>query len=331
MVEGLVPVFAGILLAQVLWGIGITFTSGAQEAWVADELGVDRAGAAYLRGSQVGRAGGLLGLASSVALGQLRLNLPIVTGGLLFVLLAGFLLVTMPERGFRPVARERRSARLALIETLGEGVRLVRGRPALIAILAAGAVAGAASEGFDRLWTIHLLRDVGFPAIGRLSPVIWIGAINAGSMLLGIGATELLRRRLDLSRSRAVALTLLGSQAGIVVGVVGFGIAAGFPVALAMFWMVVLLRDLADPLTATWIVHQIGAASVVRATVMSLSNQLNAFGQLAGGPGVGAVGNRSIRAALVLSGVLLAPAVPLIGWAAARSEQPEPVADGRVT
>ncbi len=211
-------------------------------------------------------------------------------GGVLFVLLACLLLVAMPERGFRPVLRERRSARTALSETLGEGVWLVRGRPVLIAILIAGAVAGAASEGFDRLWTIHLLREVGFPAVGRLSPVVWIGGINAGSMLLGIGAAELLRRRIDLSSSRAVALTLLGIQAGIVLGVIGFGVAASFPVALATLWLVVLLRDLADPLTATWIGHQIGAASGVRATVMSLSNQLNAFGQLAGGPGVGAVG-----------------------------------------
>ena len=329
-VEGLFPVFAAILLAQVLWGIGITFASGAQEAWVADELGVERAGAAYLRGGQVGRVGGLLGLGASVALGRLRLNLPIVSGGILFILLACVLLVAMPERGFRPVLRERRSTRMAMSETLGEGVRLVRGRPALIAILVAGVVAGAASEGFDRLWTVHLLRDVGLPVVGSLSPVIWIGGINAGSMLLGIGAAELLRRRIDLSSSRAVALTLLGIQAGIVLGVIGFGVAASFPVALATLWLVVLLRDLADPLTATWIGQQIGAASGVRATVMSLSNQLNAFGQLAGGPGVGAVGNRSVRAALVLSGLLLAPAVPLVGWAAASSEHPEAGVDGGV-
>ncbi len=53
-VEGLFPIFAAILLALVLWGIGITFTSEAQEAWVADELGVERAGAAYPRGVRSG-------------------------------------------------------------------------------------------------------------------------------------------------------------------------------------------------------------------------------------------------------------------------------------
>ncbi|HEY4722459.1 MAG TPA: MFS transporter, partial [Anaerolineae bacterium] len=37
--EGLVPRFEAILLAQVLWGLGYTFTSGATEAWIADEVG----------------------------------------------------------------------------------------------------------------------------------------------------------------------------------------------------------------------------------------------------------------------------------------------------
>ena len=43
-VEGSIPQFWAILLAQVIWGIGITFMSGAQEAWVADEVGPENAG-----------------------------------------------------------------------------------------------------------------------------------------------------------------------------------------------------------------------------------------------------------------------------------------------
>ena len=39
LVWGAVPLFVTVLLAQVLWGVGYTFTSGATEAWIADELG----------------------------------------------------------------------------------------------------------------------------------------------------------------------------------------------------------------------------------------------------------------------------------------------------
>ncbi|NLY31403.1 MAG: MFS transporter [Firmicutes bacterium] len=37
--EGLFPNFLFIFLSQVVWGIGYTFTSGADEAWITDELG----------------------------------------------------------------------------------------------------------------------------------------------------------------------------------------------------------------------------------------------------------------------------------------------------
>jgi DHA3 family tetracycline resistance protein-like MFS transporter len=58
-VEGSFPFFAPILLAQVLWGLGYTFTSGATEAWIADEVGEARSGQAFLRAGQIGTIGSL--------------------------------------------------------------------------------------------------------------------------------------------------------------------------------------------------------------------------------------------------------------------------------
>ena len=37
--EGSLPIFGTILLAQLLWGLGYTFTSGATQAWISDEIG----------------------------------------------------------------------------------------------------------------------------------------------------------------------------------------------------------------------------------------------------------------------------------------------------
>jgi len=55
LLQGLVPHFVAILLAQALWGIGYTFTSGADSAWISDELGEDDLARVFLRGSQCGR------------------------------------------------------------------------------------------------------------------------------------------------------------------------------------------------------------------------------------------------------------------------------------
>ena len=51
-VESLNPTFAAILLAQVIWGAGYTFTSGAGQAWIVDELGTEEIGPVFLRGSR---------------------------------------------------------------------------------------------------------------------------------------------------------------------------------------------------------------------------------------------------------------------------------------
>ena len=66
-VEGSFPFFAPILLAQVLWGLGYTFTSGATEAWIADEVGEERSGQAFLRAGQIGTIGSLIGIVPGIA------------------------------------------------------------------------------------------------------------------------------------------------------------------------------------------------------------------------------------------------------------------------
>ena len=54
----------------------------------------------------------------------------------------------------------------------------------------------------------------------------------------------------------------------------------------------------------------------MRATVISISSQANAFGQIAGGPVIDAVGTfGGIRAALTVAGVVLSPALVLYAWA----------------
>ncbi|HEY7848978.1 MAG TPA: hypothetical protein VIC27_02880, partial [Ktedonobacterales bacterium] len=77
LLEGWVPRFGVILLAQALWGAGYTFISGAEEAWITDEVGVERANRGFLRAGQVGMITGLMGVGASVALASWRLNLPL--------------------------------------------------------------------------------------------------------------------------------------------------------------------------------------------------------------------------------------------------------------
>jgi DHA3 family tetracycline resistance protein-like MFS transporter len=54
----------------------------------------------------------------------------------------------------------------------------------------------------------------------------------------------------------------------------------------------------------------------LRATMFSVAGQMDAIGQVCGGPGVGAIGRWwSLRAAILCSASLLAPVLPLVSWA----------------
>lgn len=50
--EGSIPLFGAVLLAQVLWGLGGSFLDGALEAWIADEVGDAQVGHVFMRGAQ---------------------------------------------------------------------------------------------------------------------------------------------------------------------------------------------------------------------------------------------------------------------------------------
>ncbi|HEU5226599.1 MAG TPA: MFS transporter, partial [Ktedonobacteraceae bacterium] len=124
--EGSIPRFETIVLAQGLFGIGATFTDGAEQAWIAGEVGEDSVGGLFVRATQIGLLGSLLGALFSAILASVRLNLPIVIGGCLYVALALFLIFFMPERGFQRVPKQERPSWQHMTETFRAGIRLVR-------------------------------------------------------------------------------------------------------------------------------------------------------------------------------------------------------------
>jgi MFS transporter, DHA3 family, tetracycline resistance protein len=329
--EGLVPLFAAVLIAEVIGGVGETFLSGATEAWLADEVGEEQVGPVYLRGAQVGRIAGLVGIPASVGLASLQLNLPIVVGGALYLALGLFLILAMPERGFRPAPPEQRASWGAALGTLRAGVRVVRGSALLLALLAVNLVAGAAGEGFDKLWEAHLLLGYTFPSLGALQPLVWFGIINAATAIAGLLVVALFQSRLEtISRSSgATARALLAINALLAVSVILFGLAGSFALALAALLLKAVLGALSGPLHQTWLIQQ--TSPQARATVLSISSLANSLGETAGGPFVGASGARfSLRAAMVLSGALLAPVVALyartLRQAGPGGEEPEAAA-----
>jgi hypothetical protein len=202
--------------------------------------------------------------------------------------------------------------------TFRAGTRLVRATPVLMTLMAAAAFYGASSEGFDRLWQAHLLADFTFPALGGLDPVVWFGIIGLGATPLTLVAGEVMRRRLDMTDERAMSRALAVLTALRIGAVVAFGLAGSFGLAIACLWGLAVIGSLAWPITAAWLNRRLD--SKVRATVLSMESQANAFGQIAGGPVIGVVGTvGSLRLAMVAVGVALSPLLWLYGRAARRA------------
>jgi len=319
LLEGTVPEFWAMIGSNVLWGVGYTFTSGATEAWITDEIGEDAVGPVFLRSGQMWLAGGLLGTLLSVSLGLVHIQLPMILAGVGMIALATVLALAMPETHMRPTPPEERNTFGHMKHTAQAGLRLAVARPVVKAIILVSLVVGLASEAFDRLNTPSIIDRFDFPTVfGSDSPVLWFGISGVVSTLLGLAATEVFKRRNPEALGAGTPARLLTACAALQVAVVVvFALSGNLWLAFGMLWARGVLGSISHPVEAAWLNRNLDSAS--RATVISMTGQANAIGQVAGGPGLGWVGSAvSIRAALLGSALVLSPTVALYRRVAAR-------------
>jgi MFS transporter, DHA3 family, tetracycline resistance protein len=299
-----VPVFAVVVGAQVLWGIGYTCLSGADVAWITDEVGEDEARPLYAAGARAENLGAVAGIAAGAALGQLGLWVPLVAGGLGFAATALWLALRMEESAPARTKEDRPT----LIETVRRTRASVRARPTVAVALAVMVAVGLGGEGVDRLWQFHLFED----DAGARGTILAVAGLFAAGLLLGAASTGYVERHLrddDPARvRRLVAIANLGVGASVVLLAVG-------PrwLAAAAFVVSVALRAASFPLVLAWVNR--GADPATRATLNSLVGQAESAGEVAGGPMLGAIGaTAGVGPALVTSAAVFAVGGVLTRW-----------------
>ena len=323
--EGSIPLFIPILLAQLLWGVGYTFTSGATQAWITDEIGETAANQAFLRSNQVSQVTALIGIGAGALLGSLRINLPIQLGGVLLLVLGILLILIMPETGFHPTPRGERNSWQNMAHTFRGGMAMLRKRPALIDIMVIGLFFGLYSEGFDRLWTKLILDNFSFPALFNFQPVVWLSLMRGLGMVLSIAGAEIAARRVNTSSHPGVARALMALTIVLIAGLACFALAPNLAWVVLAYWAIYVARNVIGPLYTAWTNQSLD--SQVRATVLSMSSQVDAIGQIIGGPWVGLIGNfLSVQAAIVTSALTLTPILPLFVHTS-RREASQPVSN----
>jgi MFS transporter, DHA3 family, tetracycline resistance protein len=315
--QGVSAAYPVLLSAQILVAIGAALMYGAQESWIADELGHDEMTQVYVRAEQIGLVGVIVGSIGSGLLAVASLRLPMLVGGASMCGLAVVLGALMPERNFVPAAGGP-GVRAVLLSTAGlarqqtrSTSRVVRAVPGLVLLFAMTFFLGMWSESFDRLWGDFLLTDIRFPSLFDGRPVLWFSAIACVAAVVALATTEFAGRRTKRLGPSSVTGTLLLVTVALAAAVVVLGTAHGFAVAAIGYLVVAGLRPAYEPLVTGWMVVRIDPQ--VRATALSARDMFDGGGQIIGGPIVGAIGNlASVRAALLAGAVALGPAIGLL-------------------
>jgi len=311
--ESLSPAFVNLLAAQVGVALGAALIYGAEEAWVAGELPDAETTHLFVRGTQLGLIGTVVGSIASGLLIFAGRNVPLLSGGLGMAVLAGVLALVMPERHFH----RRGEVVSTLVSTSGSALigqargagRAARAVPGLVLLFAVTVLFGMWSESFDRLWGDYFLTDIHFPA--GIRPGVWFGLVAGVVALLAVGATELAKRSAARSGGGRLSATLAGLLALTCAAVVGMVLARQFALALAAYLVVAAVRPASAPLINGWMVTRIDPC--VRATALSARDMCDSAGQIAGGPVFGLIGTiTSIRIALLAGAAVLVPAVGLL-------------------
>ncbi len=292
---GLVTAFPALVAAQMLWGFGWTFASGADVAWVTDELDeparIGRVLTARARWQQYGAAAGMVGFG---ALGwATSLATAIVVAGVTMILLGGYVVVRFTEHEFTPTRENRWQESVSIFR---RGVTLARRDHEIMLVFGATVLVNSGAEAFDRLYPKRLV-DLGFPE--DPDPIVWFTALGIVTLAVGAIALRIVESRIDgvgVAR-RVYAMACLFGALGLVVlahapnDIAGM---AGVLLVSGVAWTVI------RSVSVIWVNRR--TTSDVRATVQSFLGQVESTGEIAGGLALGVVAQASsITVALMFS------------------------------
>jgi MFS transporter, DHA3 family, tetracycline resistance protein len=307
LLEGFLPFFLVILISQFFLGLGQTFTSGADEAWIADEVKGENLEVIFLKGAQVGQVLSIVGIIISTFLGTFYVNLPFLVGGVAFVLLAIFLIRYMTESEFDKGDEEIHSLK-HMVESVKVDVHSIKKKPVLLLFVWITLFYGLYSEGFDRLWTAHFLEDIKLPSFSN--SVFWMGFINLLAMISSIVAVEIIKRRLVKTGKLQKVWLLLIINLLMILTLFLFAITRQFVLASGLFISFNIVRRINQPVYRAWLNQHI--ESRIRATVLSAYGQLDSLGQIIGGPILGYVALKtSVSFGIGVAAVILSPVLIL--------------------
>ena len=308
--EGSISSFVFVLVAQIVWGLGSTFISGSLEAWIAEEEKNKDLDEIYIKGAQAGQIGAFIGIVLSTVIANFSVRLPIIVSGVLFIILALFLWLYMPENNFKPSAPGDLNTFKKMVYTFKSGLKFVKSKSIIMILLAVTLFYGLSSEGYDRLSNAHFLQDTTLPKLGNLSSVTWFGIFGILGMILSFIVMHFMAKNLKNEDNRKNGKLLLCINILYISSMLIFALTRNFSLMLIAYLATNTFRIINEPIFSAWLNGHIDDNS--RATVLSINGQINSLGQILGGPIIGIIAtNISVSMGIACTSLLVTPVLVL--------------------
>jgi DHA3 family tetracycline resistance protein-like MFS transporter len=265
--------FIWIFVAQIIWGFGYTFISGALDAWVSDETHNDGIEHTYIKANTVSKIMTILGIACAFALGIIDIRLPMLISAILYFLLSLSLIVVMKEK----VKREKQTH--SMFVQFKKGLKHIFNHPMLKIFVVTAFLLGLYSEGIDRLEEFIILDKASLTIFGQLDSIYVVSSMHMMMAVLGFVMLLIIKRFVKegiKTYQWFLALTLLMS-----LGLLVFAYMVNPYIAIGGFFFFRMTRQGIDPLYTSIEARQV--PSNIKATVMSTFGQIDGIGQIFSG------------------------------------------------
>ncbi len=272
-ITGTTTKYSALVATQALWGVAWTFVSGADVAWVTDELRderrIDRVLTGAARWEAAGSAVGLV-VFGAFAWAANR-GSAIMGAGVSILVLGAIVAFKFPEQHFTPTTTARWKAATTILR---KGARLARRDRDVLLVFAATFLVNGAGEGFGRLYAKRLVA-LGWPR--RPDPIVWYTALGLLTLLTAAFVLRLVEAWIDgtgVAQRIYVAGCALGMTGLLVVAHAPNSVTAAVGVLIVGGMSLTVLRVVG----VIWVNRRVSAD--VRATVHSFLAQAEYFGEI---------------------------------------------------
>lgn len=270
------PYFIFSLIYSFVIGLGYTFVSGAQTAWILDETDKDSHQSLLIKSSQFASLGGIIGIGFAVFVSLNRsIEHSILISGIGLVILSLFILISAKEKNFKKHQSQ------ATKNLLRNSFELIRTHKVLKSLLLIALFFGFASEGFDRLWGLKVFGS------NQLTEIESVWVIGGLSMLVYI--VHILMMKWIENRVKEPINFIIYLNSMLVFSILLFALNSSIPFILLFYSLSSTLRSINYPLFS--IINNQHLESYGRATLLSFFGQMDALGQIVGGLLIGLCAN----------------------------------------